>query len=248
MATFGEVVYMVLDLLKERADDAYYTEEHIIFLASKMRALLLERKYKGSRNGVFSPMSEENSQEICIDVEPTSLLPDGCSGSWLKSIQEIPDTLDAQDPTAYVVSDMYSGLLTFIPSERMPYVGYNKWLRNIMYAAKSNDGHLYITSNNPQAMFLRKVKMNGIFANPAEAAKLSCDNEDGLAGCDILKEKFPLESALLPSCIELTVQEITGSRYAPEDKNNNAKDGLGDAAVIQQKASTPVESSEPKQR
>lgn len=248
MTTFGQIVYMVLDLLKERADDAYYTEEHIIFLASKMRALLLERKYKGSRNGVFSPMSDENKQEICIDVEPTSLLPDGCSGLWLRSIQEIPDTLNAEDPNIYSVSDMYHGMVTFIPPERMPYVGYNKWLQNIIYASRSNDGHLYLTSSNPQAAYLRKVKMGAIFADPTDAAKLSCNNEDGLAGCDILKENFPLESALIPSCIELVVQEITGSRYAPEDKVNDAKDGLGDAAITQQKAATPVESSEPKQK
>ena len=54
MATFGEIIYMTLDLLKERADDAYYTEEHIIFLASKMRSLLLERKYKNSNRTSFA--------------------------------------------------------------------------------------------------------------------------------------------------------------------------------------------------
>ena len=92
MATFAEIVYSCLDILKERTDDAYYTEEHIIFLASKMRALLLERKYRGSRNGAFAPMSEENKQEICIDVEPASLAPEGCTGLWLRSVNEVPDT------------------------------------------------------------------------------------------------------------------------------------------------------------
>ena len=84
MATFKEIVYMCLDILKERSDDAYYTEEHIIFLAKKMRALLLSRKYKGSRNGTFSAMSEENLQRVCLQLEATALA-SGCGGTWLKS-------------------------------------------------------------------------------------------------------------------------------------------------------------------
>lgn len=243
MATFAEIVYSCLDILKERTDDAYYTEEHIIFLASKMRALLLERKYRGSRNGAFAPMSEENKQEICIDIEPASLVPEGCTGLWLRSVNEVPDTVGGSVPSAYTVSDMIHGQVTFIPQERIPYVGHNKWLKHIIYAAKSNDGHIYLTSSNPQAIYLNKIKVSGVFSNPAEAAKLSC-NEDGIVGCDILKAEFPLEEALIPSCIELVIQELIGSRYAPEDKDNDAKDGLGDAAVINNKASNPVEKSE----
>ena len=61
--------------------------------------------------------------------------------------------------------------------------------------------------------------------------------------------EFPLEQALIPSCIELTVQELMGSRYAPEDKSNDAKDNLADVAVTQQRYPRPVENSnyKPKQ-
>ena len=130
MTTFGQIVYMVLDILKEKSDDAHFTEEHIIFLASKMRALLLERKYKNSRNQTFTPMSDENTQDICLNLEPTEMLPVGCSGMWLHSIEEIPDSLNVGNTTLSVVSDMIQSTVTFIPPERMPYVGYNKWLKN----------------------------------------------------------------------------------------------------------------------
>lgn len=247
-ATFGEIIYSILDLLKERVDDAYYTEEHITFLASKMRALLLERKYRNNRNTGFTPMSDENSQVICLDLQPEDMLPDGCAGNWLKSVQKIPDMLSASVPKVSLMKDLMFSNVTFIPAERMPYVGHNKWLRNIIYAAKSSDDHLYLNSVNPQFIYLEKVKMEGVFSNPEEAAKLACDEEGNLNKCDILNTVFPLEEALIPSCIELVIQELIGSRYAPEDKDNDAKDGLGDAAVTSQKAPTPVESSEPKQR
>ena len=154
MTTFGQIVYMVLDILKELHDDAYYTEEHIIFLASKMRALLLERKYKNSRNQTFTPMSEENRQEICVDLEPAKVEPAGCHGEWLWSKKEIPDTIGVSDPKVYTVNDMTHSMLTFIAPERMPYIGYNKWLKHILYASKSQNGHLYVKGTGPQSMYL----------------------------------------------------------------------------------------------
>ena len=240
MATFGEITYMVLDILKERADDAYYTEEHIIFLARTFRNFLIERKYKNTRNSTWQAMSDENKQEICLDLEATELLPDGCSGSWLRSVQEIPDTLGGTDAKMYVVNNMLHSMVTFIPAERMPYVGYNKWLKNIIYAAKGADGHVYLNSNNPRFMYLKQAKMEAVFSDPEEAAALACDAEEG-GKCDILSQKFPLEEALVPSCIEMIVQELLGSRYAPEDKGNDAKDGLGEAAVTNQRAPKPAE-------
>lgn len=234
---------MVLDILKERADDAYYTEEHIIFLANKMRALLLERKYKNSRNQTFSEMSDENLQDICLHLEPAELLPDGCSGQWLRSNEKIPATLSVHEPKMYVVNDMLNTMVTFIPAERMPYVGYNKWLHNIIYAAKSADGHIYLNSRNTQFMYLKEARMQAVFSDPEEAAKLSCEEGDG-AGCNILDMHFPLEQSLVPSCIELVTQELIGSRYAPEDKGNNAKDDLAEASVTQQKHPRPVENSQ----
>ena len=247
MATFGEITYAVLDLLKEKTDDAHFTEEHVIFFASHIRNLLLERKYKNSRNQTFTPMSDENTQEICLTLEPTEILPAGCSGMWLHSIEEIPDTVNVSNTTLSVVSDMIQSTVTFIPPERMPYVGFNRWLKNILYASKSNDGHLYITGSNPQFMYLNKVRMSAVFSDPRKAAELSCDPENG-GKCNILEMEFPLESSLIPSCIELTVQELMGSRYAPEDKKNDAKDGLADASVTQQRHPRPVENSSYKPR
>lgn len=239
MATFGEIVYSVLDLLKERVDDAYYTEEHIIFLASKIRATLLERKYRRTRNSTFTVQSQENTQTVCLDLEPEELLPMNCGGMWLKSVQEIPHTLGSFNPKASVVNDLLHSMVTFIPYERMPFVGYNKWLKNIIYAARSSDGHVYLRSDNPQFLYLEKMKLEAVFSDVEEAASLSCDDEGNK--CDILSQEFPLQSDLIPSCIELVVQEIAGSRYAPEDKGNNAKDDFADAAVAG-KTKTPAES------
>ena len=165
---------------------------------------------------------------------------------WLRSVKEIPDTVNVSDAKLSTVNDMLQSTVTFIPQERMPYVGYNKWLRKILYASKSSDGHLYVTGSNPQFMYLEKVRMTAVFSDPVKAAELSCEGEG--KACNILEMEFPLESSLVPSCIELTVQELMGSRYAPQDKTNNAKDDLADVAVTQQRHPRPVENSSYKPR
>jgi hypothetical protein len=233
MATFGEVTFMILDLLKERSDDAFYTEDHVIFLASHMRALLLERKYKATRNSTFVTQSEANRQQICLDLELTDVLPYGCSGRWLKSTAKIPETLSISDSRVTTVNDLMGSMVSFIPPERMPYVGYNKWLQNIIYASKSADGYLYLKSNNAQFVNLEKVQFSGVFSKPEEAAKLSCEqgSGSGSGSCDIMDKTFPLEDALLPQCIEMVVQELAGPRYAPDDTVNDDRDNLSGIAA-----------------
>ena len=169
------------------------------------------------------------------------MAPSGCSGMWLRSIKEIPDTVGVSDAKLSTVNDMLQCNVAFIAPERMPYVGYNKWLTKIIYASKSADGHLYLKGNNPQFMYLSRVKMSAVFSDPQKAAEMSCDGDGNPNACNILEADFPLEDALIPSCIEMVVQELVGSRYAPEDKNNNAKDDLGQASV------TPVRQRRPAQ-
>lgn len=227
MATFREIADMVLDLLKESSDDAFYTREHAIFLACRIRATLLDRKYSKSRNKSFSSVSDENMQTVCFVLEQTEVVPDGCEGIWLRSTEKMPETLDVSEPRIYAASDVIHSMVTWIPVERMPYVGYNKWLKNIIYATKSNtEDRLYLSSVNNQFIHLKKVKVRAVFSDPLKAAELECEQSD--ENCDILDKEFPLEESLVATCIELTVQEITGQRFAPEDKKNDASDGLSD--------------------
>lgn len=233
---------MCLDLLKERSDDAYYTEEHVLFLASKMRALLLERKYRNTRNQTYDSMSADNVQVICLGLEPTEMLPSCCGGMWLKSTVKIPKLLGVYEPRIGTLSGLVHSVLTFIPAERMPYVGYNKWLRNIIYAARDTDGYLYLNGANAQFLNLESVRLSGVFANPEEASALNCDGNNNDTPCDIMDQEFPLEDDLIPSCIELVVQELAGPRYAPDDMENNDRDDLGRSGVAQMRSPMTAES------
>ena len=197
--TLRELVFMVLDECKIHSDDSYFNEDHVSFLLSKYRSFLLKKELEKENKN----LSSANAQTICLDLTEVPAIEDfDCSGSYLRSTEKIP---------------------SIVSRERMRYTGYNKWTKNLIYASKGPDDYLYLKSENPQYLYMKKLRMTAIFEDFEEAAQLAC-NEDGVAVCDKLDAQFPIESAQVPVIIELVVKELLGVKYQPKDKNNNAAD------------------------
>lgn len=226
-----EIVYMVLDMLKESSDDAFYTEDHVLFLLKKYRSFLI-KKEQDKEKSTTDIASEFEYQEICLDLEKVAAI-DGepCTGGYyLRSVQKIPKILEDTLPRVYPI-DYYQGTnISYIPRDRMRYVGSNKYLRNIIYVSLGPNLHLYLASNNPQFLYLKKLRMSAIFEDFDDAADLLCDPDGEDASCDVLDAVFPIRDYLVPTLIELVVKELSGSKYQPEDLRNNAKDDIPAAA------------------
>lgn len=227
MSTYKELTYMVLDELKLYSDDALYTEEHIIFLLSKYRVFLLKQRY----SDVKKQIPESNYQTICLDlIEVPAISGEPCEGgSYLRSKEKIPFLMKIGNPRVYPI-DYYQGEITYVSRDRMRYVGYNKYLQNIIYASLGPDNYLYFKSFNPQFLYLEKVRITGIFEDTLAASGLQCPDESGNTVCDVLDREFPIEAALVPPLIELVVKELLGAEYRPDDKTNDAKDELSEVA------------------
>ena len=225
MSTYKELVYMCLDELKLYSDDALYTEEHIMFLLGKYRTFLIKQRY----SDVKKQIPESNYQTICLDlIEVPAILGEPCEGgSYLRSKEKIPFLMKIGNPRVYPI-DYYQGEITYVSRDRMRYVGYNKYLQNIIYASLGPDNYLYFKSFNPQFLYLEKVRMTGIFEDTLAASELQCPDESGNTVCDILDREFPIENALIPPLIQLVVEELTKAEYKPEDKENNSDDDLSE--------------------
>lgn len=219
---------MVLDGLKLYSDDALYTEEHVMFLLGKYRTFLLKQRY----SDVKKQIPESNYQTICLDlIEVPAISGEPCEGGfYLRSKEKIPFLMKIGNPKVYPV-DYYQGEITYVSRERMRYVGYNKYLKNIIYASIGPDNYLYFKSFNPQYLYLEKARMTGIFEDLQAASELQCPNENGDTVCDILDREFPIESALVPPLIQLVVEELTKAEYKPEDKENNSDDDLSNVTT-----------------
>ena len=223
MATYREVVYMALDELKLISNDSTYTPEHLIFLADNYRALLLDRRYRDARKG---EVTRSNYQEICFDLMEVPAIPGtSCAGVYLRSTKKMPSVMNIGIRHIYPVDYFTSEHISYIPLERMPYVGHNQWLANMIYVTKGPDDYLYLKSSNPQFLYLKKLRVDAVFQNAREVNSLLCENKtDG--NCDILDTEFPLEETLIEPLIQMMVQELSGARYAPTDTANDSKDNM----------------------
>lgn len=226
--TYREATYLVLDEVKASADDSFFTEDHVIFLLGKYRTFLLKQRY----SDIKKQIPESNYQTICLDLIEVPAIPgEPCEGgSYLRSKEKVPFLMKVGIPKVYPV-DYYQGGITYISRERMRYVGYNKYLQNIIYCSLGPDNYLYFKSSNPQYLYLEKARMTGIFEDPRAASELQCPDENGDTVCDVLDKTFPIEDALIPPMIELVVKELLGAEYRPKDESNDAKDGLSEVAT-----------------
>ena len=223
--TYNEIIYMCLDKLKLSSDDSFYTKDHILFLIVKLRSFLLKQKY----SDIKKQIPDSDYQSICLDlIEVPAISGEPCEGnSYLRSENKVPTTMMIGNPRVYPM-DFYQGEITYISRDRMRYVGYNKFLRNIIYCSKAPDGYLYFKSWNPQFLHLEKVSFNAIFEDAKEASELACPEENG-AICKLEDKEFPIEESLVPVLISLVVQELAGPRDANKDEDNNAEDNLPDS-------------------
>lgn len=223
MSTYRELVYLVLDELKLTSDDALFNEEHVMFLLGKYRGFLLKQQYKDIKKEI----PESNYQTLCLDlIQVPAITGEPCEGgTYLRSKEKIPFLMPVATPRVYP-EDYYQGDITYVSRERMKYVGYNRWLPNIIYASIGPDSYLYFKSFNPQYLYLEKARLTGIFEEPEKAAELECNRDEST--CDPMDMKFPLEEALIPQVVELVVKELSRPEYLPEDKQNNADDGLSE--------------------
>lgn len=222
--TLRELVFMCMDEVKLHSDDSFYTEDHVVFLLNKYRSFVLKKELDKENK----QLSSTNGQTICLDLIEIRDEDNPCGGSMLRTEQTIPNLVNDCKVSLYPVNYFEGDHIIYTTMERMRYTTYNKWTKNLIYAAKGPDDYLYLKSSNPQYLYLEKLRMKAIFEDFESAAQYACDDAGEELHCDILDMKFPIENALVPIVVEMVMKELLGASYRPKDSLNNANDDLSD--------------------
>lgn len=218
--TLREIVYLISDELKLMSDDSSFNEEHIKFLVNKYRVFILNQQYS---KDIKKVIPESNYQTIELTLKQVNAIEElECSRRYLKTNEEIPNILSFSNTRIYP-EDFNNIRITLVSRDRFKFIGFNKWLKNIIYCANI-DNYLYLTSNNPQHFYLEKLKLTGIFEDVEIAANTSNSY------CDILDMEYPLEPGLVPLLVQSVVQELAPKTVQPEDSYNNASDDKANIA------------------
>lgn len=216
-----EIIYDIREKLKLSTDDIDITDEYLFHLINVKRALLLKQRFsKSSRN-----IPEDVKQVICVPLEKVDDMEGLCDEyhKVLKSVNQIPSTLEigGRSSIISVRSKQITGqYLNIIPMEKMPHVGYNKYLKNQIYAALDADKYLYLKAANMPTL-LDSVKVTAVFSDPEASYEQSCV-DDPSELCDFFDAQYPIEPYIVSDTVNLIVQELAPSLKIPEDNLNNA--------------------------
>lgn len=220
-----ELIYTCIDLSKEISDDAILNEDHIVFLCKKYRSFLLKKEQEKNKTSE-NTAPESEYQQICLNLEKVPAI-DGepCTGGYyLRTTDKIPTLLDTAQPRIYPSDYLQGTHISYISRDRMRYIGSNPYLKNITFVSLGPDYRLYLNSSNTQFLHLKQIRMNAVFEDFEEAAKMHCDDDCNCTPCDVLDMEFPMREYLVPTLIELVLKEILGVKYQPRDLQNDAAD------------------------
>jgi len=145
----------------------------------------------------------------------------------LQSVEKIPRLLGIGNTNITPINYYEGTNISLVSKERMRFVGSNPILKNIIYVSIHPDGRLYFKSSNPQFMYLKKIRVAGVFEDSIAASELVCDEN-----CEIYDRIFPLEEQLISTLIDTAVKVVTGSLFKPADIQNNANDDLSNLAAF----------------
>lgn len=226
--TYEEIIYSIQDLSKNISDDAQINEDHILFIINQIRASLLYQKYKSIKLEVPDSNYQIIDMELIQQVDDCNKSISVCSNkSILTSVSVLPTLMEIGNTSVTPVNYYEGTNISLVSKERMRFVGNNSILRNIIYVSIHPDGKLYFKSSNPQFVYLKKVKVTGVFEDAIAASKLECD-----INCDLMTKRFPLEEALISILIDTAVKVVTGALYKPADGINDATDNLSDLVTF----------------
>lgn len=218
----NKIIYDIRERLKLNSDDIGYTDEYLAHLIDINRVFLVKQRFTNFTKNV----PEELKQVICVDLEVADSI-DGepCFGNVLRSVSTIPSLLEIGGRSAIIgvrVEDIMHPHLNIVSTERLPYVGYNKWLTKEMYIALDGDNKLYIKSSNPQHLNLEKIKLIGVFSSPEEADAMLCTpvGEE----CDYFEKEYPMEGYLIKDLVNMIIQDIAPTLIIPKDNVNDSSE------------------------
>lgn len=219
------MIYMVRDLLKLSSDDSYITSQHILFMLEKFRAYVLKSKYEDDEASV----PDTNKSEITVELE---LINDnlGYSGiPLLRSKEPIPSDMIFDYITVRTNKLTGNPNIVYVPFSRFPYVGNNKYLKNMIYWTIDDDNYILVKSCNPLFEYLREFKIEGVFESPMKVAERDCACKNLEVNYDDVD--FCLEDDLVQLVIQYVMNTFQNSIYKPQDEDNNTNDDLAGIAV-----------------
>lgn len=211
--TYRDVIYIVLDELKQFTTTIPFEEEHIAYLLTISRAVIIKQKYSNGKIEIPPEVIQKvpfkliKTGDIITSNKSFDVI--NLNGSHLFYSVEIPQVPNVE--------------LTQTTVNRFKYLNINKWLSNIAYYTINEMGKLIfkvpssITSLFTNSYTEIDAYYNTILEDPR---KIFPYDEN------YLDRDFAINGDLLRVIIDLTLADLYKHIHLPEDTINNGKNDL----------------------
>lgn len=167
----SEFIYMVRMVLKENHEESDIENSHIVWLADKARAELIQSLI--NNNSLTPQLIDLFSDELCLSVTPFKTY-EFSTEKLLRSTIKVPDCF-RDFIRVYPIDKFSSNEFSFVPFRSFSYAGnYSIANRNTVYVTIAPDNYIYVKSKSNAVNLLNKVIISTIFFNTEEVSSSGC--------------------------------------------------------------------------
>lgn len=210
--TYKDVIYLVLEELKQTTDDIPFDEDLIANLLNISRAVIIKQRLGSNKVEIpkevmqsvpFRLVFKDNVYQSNREFTIVNL--NGAHLFYNISIPVLPDLE-----------------ITYTTLDRFKYVQISKWLKKIAYSAFSNSNKLYFKfPDGTITSTLLSRGITGYFNTILDDPRTIFPYEE-----DYLNLDFAINGDLLRPIVDLTLADLYKHLHLPEDAINNGKNDL----------------------
>lgn len=225
----SEFISMVRFLLKENSVESEVQDSHIIWLADKFKAELIDQLIASGL--MSSRLVDELSNTMCINMKPFKMY-EYSTQPLSRSTIKIPDCYRDYLRVSSI-DRLSSNEFSFVPWRNLMYAGsYSAANRNTVYVSISPDMYVFAKSRNNAATFIQKIILTGIFTDTLQIASAGCC-PTSCSGEEESEATLSIPMQYVNNILEKVVNKIAQRNIFEEDNALNKHD---DAKQLSQKA------------
>lgn len=218
-----DLIYSVLETLREINDDSDFSEEFIADILDYNRAELIKQtlRYSGDVSQDF--IQSLDRVKLNVGDVSSSALSDYDLNILVTDNIPIPLRVKQKEYFTRIGSlNVLEPSYTIIPFERLPFTGKGRFNKKQKYAAYA-DGKIYLTGDKSLIEFIAMeyINVRGIFANPDSVVEYNLNSSIS----HNWNYDYPLPETLTATLLKMVIQILTPKIELSSDKLNNATDG-----------------------
>lgn len=223
-----EIIYAIREKLKAYTDDTRYTDDFLYFEFKNTTNTLIRQEY----NQLQRTIDSEMLKTICLELEqvdasecPECTISEDCE--VVRTVKKLPKYIELHNRnsiTRVAPIGVMNRPINFTSRNRVTYIGEESYEKNQIYAFKHDNGHMYLKSKNPFFNTLEYITVTGLPEDPLQLKEYSCDSSGTI--CFSENEKYPINSWMANTAIDMIVSKLANLKQIPEDRTNDAKENV----------------------